>query len=472
MSGMDVNIGGANVNAVGDLKTALTNNPLYIGGVRLFTENDPGAIMGTPYLKSPETSLDFRLRVGVDSVWDNEVFNYTAQNYNKHKYTSNTLTVTWTGGFVNTNGAGVTTTATGCQMQTYRPFPVNAAGVLYFEQGMALSNAPVTNWTLDFGGVLLAAASTSLPLDGVYFRINSTGVFGVANNNGTEHTTAVFDFTPGINIVNKYTISVSDSEVEFWINDILYGRLDKPNNAGNVFYSGSLPWGFRHHHTGVTSAIISAKFSNYTVSMGDVDNSRLWATSKAGQGLSGVQYPSGGTAGQTTNGVNSTVPATATLSNTAASYTTLGGKFVFAAVVGAETDYALFAFQVPAAAANLMGRSLVIRGVWIDTYNTGAAVTGTPTVIEWSLAVGCTAQSLATADSATARMPKRIPLGVQTFTVGTLVGAAAPRIDVNLDAPLPVEPGTQVHVIMRVPFGAATASEFFRGQVGINAYWE
>jgi len=39
----------------------------------------------------------------------------------------------------------------------------------------------------------------------------------------------------------------------------------------------------------------------------------------------------------------------------------LGGQFQFAAVAGAETDFALFAFQVPAAAAAGGNRNLVIR---------------------------------------------------------------------------------------------------------------
>jgi hypothetical protein len=35
-----------------------------------------------------------------------------------------------------------------------------------------------------------------------------------------------------------------------------------------------------------------------------------------------------------------------------------------------------------------------------------------------------------------------------------------------------VEPGTYTHIILRVPYGTATATELFRGMVGINAYWE
>jgi hypothetical protein len=56
--------------------------------------------------------------------------------------------------------------------------------------------------------------------------------------------------------------------------------------------------------------------------------------------------------------------------------------------------------------------------------------------------------------------------------VGALAGANSERTDVNLDAPVVVEPGTYTHIIMRVPYGTATATELFRGAVGFNAYWE
>lgn len=469
---LDANIVGAVVNGSGDVKVALTNVAADVGSVRLMSENDAGTVLGSPLLRSPETSLDYRLRVGNDSVWDDENFNYVAQNFNKHRYLSNTLTMTWAGGFLNTNGTSVTTTGTGCQFSTYRHFPMQGAGGIYCETAMALSNSPVTNWSLDYGMFLPAAASTSIPLDGVYFRVNSSGVFGVVNNNGTESTTAVFAFTPTISTVYKYNISMSDSEVEFWIDDVLYATKAKPAGVGSVIYSGSLPFAIRHHHIGATSAVIQAKFANYTVSMADMDNTRLWASNKAGQGLSAIQYPSGGAAGMTSNNVNITAPAAATLANATAGYATLGGKFQFAAVAGAETDYALFAFLNPAPTTGITGRNLVIRGIWIDTYNAVVAVATTPTVLEWSAATGSTAVTLLTTDTAVARLPKRIALGVQSFTVGALAGQSAPRIDVNLDAPIVVEAGTYFHIILRMPYGTATATEVFRGQVGINAYWE
>jgi hypothetical protein len=467
----------AEVNASNQLKTTLetdvSTNPGNVGAVRVFSENDPGEQTGTALLRSPEVSSDYRLRMGVDAVWDDENFNYVAQNFTKHKYTSNTLTATWASGFLNTNGGSVTTTATGVQVSTYRHFPIQGQGGIYCETAFALTNTPVTNWTLDVGMFTPAAASTSLPTDGAYFRVNSSGVFGVINNNGTETTTSAFSgFSFTINQVYNFILVLTDHQVEYWIDDVLYGTINRPTNSGSVVYAGSLPWAVRHHHTGVTSAVIQAKIANYSVATVDIDNNRLWATNKAGQGLMGIVYPSGGAAGLTANSANSAVPATATLSNTTAGYATLGGQFVFAAVAGAETDYALFAFLNTAPTTGITGRNLVIRGVQIDLWNQVVAVATTPTVFQWSLAVGSTAVSLATTDGAATRLPKRITLGAQSLIVGSAVGALAQPIDANLDAPVVCEPGTYVHIILKMPLGTATATETFRGVVGINAYWE
>jgi hypothetical protein len=206
----------------------------------------------------------------------------------------------------------------------------------------------------------------------------------------------------------------------------------------------------------------------------DLALNRLWATAMAGIECGSYNNPRGAAVGQSANYVNNTAPVSATLSNTAAGYTTLGGQFQFAAVAGAETDYALFAFQVPVAAAGGGNRNLVIRGVRIETFNMGAASAATPTLLQWALGVGSTAVSLATADSNTAgtRAPRRIPLGVQSIPVGTAIGGNVAPIDVNLDAPLYVAAGTFVHVILRMPVGTATASQIIRGLAMINGYFE
>ncbi|MBL0304366.1 MAG: hypothetical protein IPQ23_22190 [Cytophagaceae bacterium] len=183
-------------------------------------------------------------------------------------------------------------------------------------------------------------------------------------------------------------------------------------------------------------------------------------------GNSATQAPTGTTVGQTANYANSTAPVSATLSNTAAGYTTLGGQFQFAAVAGAETDYALFAYQVPT------GNTLIVRGVWIDTVNTGAAVATSPTMLQWAIAAGSSAVSLATTDGAATKSPARVGLGFQTFPIAAAIGAQATRVGVNLDSPLAVNSGEFLHIMLRMPLGTATASQVIRGICGINAYFE
>jgi hypothetical protein len=148
--------------------------------------------------------------------------------------------------------------------------------------------------------------------------------------------------------------------------------------------------------------------------------------------------------------------------------------FQFAAPAGAETDFVIFTYTVPAGSVTQPGKNLVLRGVRIDTVNTGAAVATTATTLFWALGVGGTAADLATADSLTAatRAFRRIPLGIQSFIVGAVAGAQATPIDVNLDAPVVVAPGTRVNGIVRVPIGTATGSQVIRGMITINGYFE
>lgn len=475
---MAINVRGAggillDTTSDGEVKVVLSNTHENVGGVRIHSENDPGTVTGAVYLKSPETESDYRLRMALDSVWDTEFFNYTAQNTSKHKYTSNTLTMTWAGGFLNTNGGSVTTTATGCQIQTYTHFPVLGTGTLYVEVYLAFPSYAPTNMNLDFGIFLPAAASTSLPLDGCYYRYNAGGLFGVLNNNGTESTTSPFSFTPTLNQVYKFVIALNQNEVEFWIDDVLYADVERKTGNNNVFYSQTLPFAIRHHHTGVTSGVFQGKFSGYNITLGGSDTQRRWETAMGGQALSGVQGASGMTQGQTANSVNSTIPATGTLANITPSYTTLGGQFQFAAVGGAETDYPIFGYLNTVPTTSISGRKLVITNIWIDTFNMGAAVATTPTTLQWFVGIGSTGASLATVDAAATRAPRRIALGTQVLPIGTVIGGNCDRsIDRNFDSCLVVDPGTYLHIILKMPVATATASQIVRGVVGINAYWE
>jgi hypothetical protein len=169
---------------------------------------------------------------------------------------------------------------------------------------------------------------------------------------------------------------------------------------------------------------------------------------------------------QTANHANSTSPSSASLSNTAAGYTTLGGRWQFAAVASAATDFALFGYQVPA------GWRLRIKAVAISTVNTGAAVATTATIMDWGLGINSTAVSLATSDSDPAYGPRRIPLGIQAFLSGAAIGAVANDLWRTFDKPLIVKPLRFVHVILQMPLATNTGSQVIRGNVTFDAAFE
>ncbi len=165
-----------------------------------------------------------------------------------------------------------------------------------------------------------------------------------------------------------------------------------------------------YNSASVPSLAVNVKVSNISISQGDMNATVSIGEQMATMQNMAIQGQTGSTMGSTANYVNSTVPATATLSNTAAGYATLGGQFVFAAVAGAETDYALFAYQVPVSTAAVPSQKLVISDINIAVWSQVAAIATTPTVMQWSIGIGATAVSLATADAATTKSRAVYPL--------------------------------------------------------------
>lgn len=182
------------------------------------------------------------------------------------------------------------------------------------------------------------------------------------------------------------------------------------------------------------------------------------AMARAGRGLS-----AGSDGAQLANWANSTAPTSATLSNTAAGYTTLGGLWQAAALAGAATDYALFAYAVPA------GKRLFVTGVHISpTIVTGAANATTATILQWGLGFNSTAVSLATASTG----PDRVGVGFQSCLAALAIGGQiGPAIELSFPTPHVVEAEKYLHVILTIPVCTATSSEVLRGLVGINGYF-
>lgn len=445
------------------------------GYVSIVAESDPGTIVDKT-VRQLDASIDYRLRVGVDNIFWDDIFNYTTLNTSVYQGVTSTMTIALSGGSLNLNAGNAVASGNVARVQSYKTFPTIGTFPTYIDYWFKISAAAPANGIAELG--IGYATTTTTPTDGVYFKIDNGLLKGVINYNGTETSVTLLN-TIAVNSVYHGLIVVSNDVVEFWldVNSIptKFGEIQRTAANGSPTMNTFLPLLMRQYNSGVASSAFQVQVSKITVTLGDAQNGRNWAATISGMGLAALGNPPGASIGQLANYANSANPTSASLSNTAAGYTTLGGQFQFAAVAGAETDYALFAYQVPTGSTTQPARNLFITGITIFTYNMGAAVATTPTLLQWGLGLGSTAVSLATTDSATAgtRAPKRITLGAQSLAVSTAVGGAADKeIDMQFATPLMVEAGTFCHVILKMPVGTATASQVIRGTVMINGYFE
>ena len=461
----------ANVNADKELTVSPTKNKQKAGYVSLLAESDEGLFFPEKKVKALEASDDYRLRVGVDNILWDDTFNHTVTNLSKYQVVTNVMTVVQASGSLNFNSSNNTASGSVARWQTYRNFTLFGSFPIYQEFWVKFSNTFQTNSFHEFG--LGFATTTTTPTDGVFFRVAGTQLQGVCNNNGAELITNI-TFTPAINTYYKFLIINNNDETEFWIDDEKRGEIVSGAGLSSASLSNNLPLLLRQYNNGVVGAAIQMQIGKITISQGDLQNNKLWGHTMSAMGQNAMNAPDAAATGQTANYANTIAPANATLSNVAAGYATLGGQFQFIAVAGAETDYALFAYQVPVAGAAVPGKNLYIRGIRIETINTGAAVATSAHLLQWGLGIGSTGVSLATADSATAgtRAPRRVALGFQTFPIGAAIAATSTPIDYNFDVPFVVEAGTFFHVILKMPIATATASQVIRGTVLVNGFFE
>lgn len=288
-------------------------------------------------------------------------------------------------------------------------------------------------------------------IDTLKAKVNSNG-----NTEGADLTMANAYYTSNYFV---YDLIIDDDNAVFTVQDTQTGEmigqlsLPVPVNAFKMWGATALPVFARLvNNTAPATAPVFIVSELQVLSL-DWDLNPGVSDIAGSLGLTAGRQPFTGAAIE--NHTNSTAPVNATLSNTAAGYTTMGGKFAFAAVAGAVTDYALFAYQVPT------GARFLCQGVVINAFNTGAVVATTVTALEWAAGFGSTAVSLATANII------RRQLGYQFFAVGAGIGAPAERLEVLFQTPEVVESDRFLHVILNCPIGTATASQVIRGQVTV-----
>jgi hypothetical protein len=450
--------------------------PERVGGFKHYGANDEGDLTGVVRLRSPEVDVDYRERSSVDVILDEEVHNYTAQNTGKTSYANTTMAATWTAGQFTTNSGSIITTTTGLVYQSRAFFPSIGTQTLSIDMELAFSAQPTTNTIIDFGGFVPGAANPYTPVDGAFFRLNSAGLQGIISHNGTETSTGVFPLSGGTgtwaytnNKRYQFIVYLGGVEAQFWVNDgtgaVLMGSTPLPAGQGRIIMGASVPWAIRHAIVGgAAGGVIQALLGAVNVRVGGAPLATFPSTQ--GNRLYGsYQGMSGGTMGSLATYPNNTNPTAAAPSNTALTANLpagLGGQGNVIAAAAAATDGIWASYQVPAATVNMPGRRLVLRGVRLDAVNLGAAVATTATTVQFSLAFGHTAANLATAEAATTKAPRRIPIGFMTWAVGAAIGAQPQNGAIFLDlgdAPVFVNPGEFVALVGKFVVGTATASQ-------------
>lgn len=437
---------------------------------------DDGQITGVNYDVDPEADDDFRWRVSFDSKEFEEPWSGSALNTSVWSSNVTTFATAVAAGQLQLNSANSAAANGVARVTSYRTFPITKSfhTQIDFPLVVAATSVGIPNTTWELG--LAIASGTTEATDGIFLRMNASGelrLVAVFNGSVTQSTPITYAGVLLVNISYKLTLVIASDHVTLWLNDKFMAELNLPAALSSFTQSQSLPLHMRTYNSAsVPASATMIRVGPVVVSYGGLGNPEIQQVATSLSEAGGYQGFSGGTIGQTINWTNSTEPVAATLSNTAAGYTTLGGQWSFAAPAGAVTDFALFGYQVPAVAASSHNRNLLIHGISIDAMNVGAAVATTATILQWAIAVGSTAVSLATGEAATTKAPRRIALGMQGFQVAAGIGAQANRIYVPFAVPLLAEAGTFVQVIVRVPVGTATASQVIRGTVQIDARWK
>lgn len=331
-------------------------------------------------------------------------------------------------------------------------------------------NAAGSTIQIGFG---TASTTTEQPVDGVFLQVSTSGSIRLVYVTSSADTVTL---STGVSM----GVGANDVKPTYWYDLDLYWQDDafrvvmwesngstatSPVLDSTLSYSQTqirhtsqraLPVLLRILNVSAPASANRLMYSEVAVLQQDIDEGRTLPQAMARSGRGTLLNPTSGA--QLANYANSAAPASATLSNTAAGYTTLGGQWQFAAVAGAETDYALFAFTVPT------GMTLHVTGVRIETFVTGAAVATTVTTLQWFIG-RATAATLASNSF-------RKALGCQSLAIGHAVGQVANPIQWQTDTPFVVESAQIFHLALKMPVGTATASSVIRGTAIIEGWLE
>ena len=458
--------------------------------------------IGVPVKATP----DGEIAVGEHTILFSAEFNgpsAAALLTNQFNLSATTMTALTNAGFLRFNAGAITTINTGYSIQSWNVFQIQDGASTKARMTMKHQNGAINNKQFDFGFGYhdINTAQSAAMNEFAGFRWTQAGnLVGVLEySNGGAPTSLTVNINGGVpysdNVTRTYEVVINESAVEFWVDGEFQARILMQADAPGVHKASGYPIVIREF-IGASAAALAPVFD-----VGSVTVSRRGPGTQlsrpALQAMSGrhILTPQHGI--QSANGSLSVVPASGTapggvtatnalpaLASALSGYYKMNGAAITATV---HTEYLVLGYGNPAipeaAGALNNGRAFFITELMISPIVVGAALTGGGFVLEWFLALGSTAVSLATGDAVgtTAlgqKSPKRMPLPiVDSIAAAAAVGTVATRSGegglLTFETPLCVNPGEFFQLGFRtLQVTALVSAGSLDGGIGVNGYWQ
>jgi hypothetical protein len=446
-----------NNNAKVNLPTAVAQ----AGFGALAGEYDDGTVTGARAVNKAAVTDNRRVQVSAPTMMMSKTFLGSLNSGYWHQIAT-TQTAASSVGIFTLNNGNVTTASTGSGVQSAQVFPVLMGASISAEWDVYLTSLPVVNNTAEWG-VFNYATSQGAATDGAYFTFNAAGEFRcvlMTNSVPSQSPTLSAATLAPINVIKNYRIVLSDDGASFFINNVRVAFVARPAGNGFSTLNTSLFMSARTYTApSAPSTATQLKLGAAAVWVEEALSARPYVYTLGGQGGHGAYSQDGNAIGQTAAYTNNTAPTPAVPTNTTAALGAgLGGHFLATATAVVNTDLIISSYLNPVASSSNTGRNLYINAVWIETYVQTALTAGGQNIV-WYLSVGTNAISEATAESATVKARRVIPLGVQTVAAAATALTQAARIQVALSGVV-VYPNEYVKVCCRYVGTAASAGAY------------
>ena len=453
--------------------------------------------------------LDFRERDGADTILDEEVFAYTAQNFTKHYMGTGTYVPSWTMAGYNSNPTLIATTAAAASiLKTYKTFSVLGTETVSLDAEIAIL---YSNGVTMPGGTLVefgfGLTSTSTPydwFDGAFVRVTAQGSYLVLRNNSASDIAVspvfmapdgsgknLFFQAPGRKY--QYRVLLTCRSVMCFISDSTTGqewlaaKVNCPPGYGTPIISQSAPIAFRQYQANVSLTGVTMIVGRYNVRRGGqaplVNNAAKSVNRSSENSYSQGTYIATGSGpqGQLVTTGSIVRPAAAALSNTTQALNTLTCIHLELPTLASGTDGLLMAFQNPAlpvavAATLLPARRLRVVGVRISAF-VQTLFAGGPLVKKFYIAYGSTSLSLVgvTLDTVTTKAYRRFQIDYQeAYTLNQAV-STLPVITgstyTKFANPIYVNPGEFIALVC-YGTGTVTTTGAIQRSISFDYSWE